>query len=119
MPGAVAIRCGRRNVGESPGQVVPEEDTQRFTTVRRMRDGINPRADDERLQEETRVELRSPQLRPAPLPGNECEKGQPRYQPSGRTLRHEADCRAGVHQKIAVELSAAWRGRVAEIRPQE
>src|SRR6185437_12743985 len=60
MSRAVAI-CGRgRHMSEPTREVVPEENAQRFGAMHRMRDGKNPRAYDDRLQEKACMELRAP-----------------------------------------------------------
>src|SRR6185437_10312618 len=113
------VRGGRRDVGEPSGEVVPEEDAQRLGAVGRMHYSQNPRADDDRLQNESRVELRPSELGPAPFPCDEREQREPGHQPSRRALGHETHGGASVHQQVAVEFPAAGRRGVAEVGSKE
>ena len=77
------------------------------------RDRQHPRADDEPLQRKSRVQLPTPQFRPAPLPHDEGDERQRRHQPPGRALGHESDRGAEVHQRVARRFASAGGRAVA------
>ncbi len=119
MPARVVECRRRRDLREASHDVVPEKRTQRGAAGRRAGHGPQPRTDDEPLQDEPRVQLPARQLRPAPLPDDQREQRERRYQPAGRTLGHESDGRPQVHQCIACGLGQTGRGAVTAPRTQE
>src|SRR6516165_11431082 len=113
MSTRVVERGGSGDAGEAPDEVVPEECAQRLSRMRLARDREQPRSNDERLEEESGIQLPATQLLPAPLPEDQRQQRERRHEPAGRALRHEANRGPKMHERVAAGFGATGSRGVA------
>ena len=108
---AVVERRRTGNFREPTDDVVPEKSQQGVAPSGCPGHRPDPGTDNERLQDQTRVQLPTPQLRPTTLPGDDgtdCQRGR---HPARGALRHEPDRCTNVHHAVTEQLATPG-GRV-------